>query len=305
MRRLDLVADLAPELQIAVDKFKYNLEHDHAKLESISQQLLSLSWLADRKSREAFTRRPIHVDEPATDTISHLARRVAAAWEPPNLIAAPLESFAPLFPVPTEHHESARELARRYGQQIAAAINSGDRDAFGPIFHTLREWADTRSDPDQWAAALWHAVHRKGRKACPERPAPKPALKPVLSLSKGLPRGSRRGTGSLAFHAFPAQLIARLQEPRQIPDQIAIVGLSYHQHAGNGSTELAEVLAHLDGHPHQVAITQTTFDGQLRQLATVEGRTLGLISDETPIPPGLYTLHLTWNGQGVVYATPA
>jgi len=269
--RLDLVDALAPELQIAVDKFKYNLTHDHVRIGAISEQLESLAWLADRKSRDAFHDRPLHVDDHASDTISHLARHVAGAWEPPNLLTAPLESFAPLFPEPAAHRDAARELARRYGRQVAAVIHSGDRDAFAPIFHALHEWAETRSDPDAWAAAVWHAVHRK----------------------------DRLGTGSLAFHAFPAQLITRLQEPQQVPDRIAIVGLAYHECAP------ANALARFDGQPHQVTVTPTTFHGQLRQLVSVSGRTLGLVSNETPLPPGLYTLNLTWNGQGVVYATPA
>lgn len=277
MGRLDLVDALAPELQIAVDKFKYNLSHDLKKIKAISKQLLPLAWLSDRKDRDAFHNRPIHVDNDATDTISYLARQVGAAWEPPTMRAAPLESFAPLFPKPTSHVDTARELARRYGRQVAAVIRSGDRDGFGPIFSALREWAESRTDPDEWATAVWHAVHRSGRKACPER--------------------SRRGTGSLAFHAFTGQVIAQLvtQPTSPAANPVTIVGLPYHAYASSLNT--------FDGQPQPVTITTTTFRDQVRGLALIAGRALGLVSAETPIPTGLYNLRLTWNGNGVVYAT--
>jgi len=43
---------------------------------------------------------------------------------------------------------------------------------------------------------------------------------------------------------------------------------------------------------------------EAHQLASVAGRTLGLVSNEPPLPPGIYTLHLTWNGVGVICARP-
>jgi len=267
MHRLDFVNALAPELQIAVDKFKYNLTHDLDKIKSISSQLEALDWLADRKSHDAFTKRPIHVTPQATDTISYLANRVAATWQPPNLITSPLESFAPLFPNAQHHTAAARQLTRRYGKQVAAIIRSGDRNAFSPIFHALTEWAETRQDTNQWTNAIWHAVHRPGRK----------------------------GTGSLAFHAFPDQLLARLHQPQRLPPRIDIVGLPYHQHANH--------LPQFQGQPYHLTVTQVTFNDHIRSLIHVANLTLGLASSETPLPPGLYTLHLTWNQNKVVYAT--
>ena len=268
MGRLDLVEALAPELQIAVDKFKYDLHHDEEKIEAISDQLDPLTWLDDRRNREAFYSRPIEVDDDATDTISYLARRIARAWEPPALRSAPIETFAPLFPPENAHTEMARELNRRYARLVAEVINSDHPDGFTPILDTLREWADSRQDPEEWAAAIWHAVHRKN---C-------------------------HGTGSLAFHAFPGQVITRLQEAPQPPEKVVIVGLTYHEHAGD--------LVSFNGQVQPVTITTTKFSDQVRQLALVAGRTLGLISTETPIATGRYDLQLTWNGRRVVYGIP-
>ena len=268
MGRLDLVDDLALELQIAVDKFKYDLRHDQEKIKTISEQLEPIAWLADRKDYEVFRDRPIGVDDEATDTISYLARRVARAWEPPTHRAAPIETSAGLFPPENAHTEAARELNRRYAQLVAEVINSDDPDGFTPILDTLREWADSRQDPEEWAAAIWHAVHRK----------------------------SSQGTGSLAFHAFPEQVIARLQERPRPPDKVSIIGLRYHQYADD--------LASFDGQLRTVIITTTMHNDQVRQLALIGERTLGLVSTETPIRAGRYDLQLTWNGYKVVYGTP-
>ena len=268
MKRLDLVDELALELQIAVDKFKYDLHHDLEKIKAVSEQLQPVAWLADRKSYEVFRDRPIEVDGEAADTISYLARRVARAWEPPAHRAAPIETFNSLFPPENAHTEAARELNRRYARLVAEVINSDDPDGFKPILDVLREWADSRQDPEEWAAAIWHAVHRK----------------------------SSQGTGSLAFHAFPEQVIARLQERPRPPDKVSIIGLRYYQHADD--------LASFDGQSRTVIITTTMFNDQVRQLALVGGHTLGLISPETPIPTGRYDLQLTWNGHQVVYGTP-
>jgi len=268
MGRLDLVDQLALELQVAVDKFKYDLHHDLDKIEAVSKQLRPVAWLADRRSREAFSDRPIEVDGEATDTISYLARRVARAWEPPAHRAAPIETFASLFPPEDAHTEMARELNRRYARLVAEAIDSDAPDGLTPILDTLKEWANNCQDPAEWAAAIWHAVHRK----------------------------SSQGVGSLAFHAFPGQVIARLQEPPRPPDKVSIIGLQYHQYA--------DELASFSGQVYTVIITTTTLNDQVRQLALVGDRTLGLISTETPIPTGRYDLCLTWNGHKVVYGTP-
>jgi len=187
MRRLDLVHTLALELQIAVDKFKYDLHHDLEKIDAVRQELRPVAWLADRKSREVFRTRPIEVDDDASDTISYLARQVARAWEPPTHRAAPVTSFAGLFPIERAHTKAAREINRRYAQLVTSTLASGDPGGLKPILAALREWADRRDDPEEWAAAIWHAVHRVGS----------------------------QGTGSLAFHAFPEQVIARLQRDSQ------------------------------------------------------------------------------------------
>jgi hypothetical protein len=183
MGRRDLADALTCELQVAVDKFKYDLQHDEEKIEAISDELEGVAWLDDRTSRDPFRDRPLKVDEEAADTISWVARQVADAWEPQTVRAAPIEAFVPFFPPPRKYVTAALELNRRYGRLVAEAAEKSDGRAFKPIFDEIDEWARTRQDPEAWASAIWHAVHRN----------------------------ARRGTGSLAFHAFPRQVVERLE----------------------------------------------------------------------------------------------
>jgi hypothetical protein len=266
MGRLDLVNALAPELQIAVDKFKFNLANDQAKLERIADQLQRLAWLADQKDPHAFLKRPLRVDANASDTISHLARRVVARFQPPQLSKRPLVEFAPLFPRTPAHRDNALKLSVRYARLIGEALRQGGKDAFKPIFRTLKDWAETRSNPDEWASAVWHAVHRKGK----------------------------RGSGSLTFNAFPQQIMQALAHQPELPEQIAIVGLCYNEHAAH--------LDRFDGTPFVVTVQSEMLQDQLRSAAYVDGKRLGYVSSETPIPAGIYRLSLLRKG-AVVYAT--
>jgi hypothetical protein len=269
MGRLDLVNALAPELQIAVDKFKYNLSHDLEKIEAIAEQLDRLAWLADQKDPHAFLRRPLRVANAAKadDSISHLARRVIQHWQPPKLAKRPLVEFAPLFSEPTIHRDAALKLSVRYAKLIGEALRQGGKDAFKPIFRALGDWAETRPDPDAWAAAVWHAVHRKGK----------------------------RGSGSLAFNAFPGQVMERLAQQPKLPERVAIVGLRHNDYA-------ISLDLFFDGTPFEVAFRAELFNDELRTAAYVEGKRLGYVSKETPVPLGVYTLSLLRRGS-VVYAT--
>jgi hypothetical protein len=274
MRRLDLVAALAPELQIAVDKFKYNLTHDTAKIWRIASRLEPLGWLHSHKWPETFISKPLALDIGAEDTISHLAAQVNEGWQPPKLSKRPLQEFAPLFPATRAHRQAALKLNARYAVLIRQAMRRGDKNAFRPIFQALRQWADTRPDPEQWAAALWHAVHRRGA----------------------------HGSGSLAFNAFPRQVMAAIHRQPETPERVAIVGLPYNDYA--------EDLDQFDGRAVTVQVVAEVLGGQLRSAVIViagervAGRRLGFVSQETPLPTGLYTLQLSRQGQ-VVYGLSA
>ncbi len=268
MHRLDLVAILAPEIQTAVDKFKFNLHHNDELIKHTADQLKPLAWLNAHKKRETYTTQPMALGRNATDTISHLARNVNAHWQPPTLTKRPLQEFASLFPTPTAHRDAALTLNARYAALVRAAMQSRNRNAFRPIFRTLRTWADSRQAPDAWASAIWHTVHRK----------------------------RARGSGSLAYNAFPVQVMAAINAPPVIPSRVAIVGLKYNAYAAHVHRLAGQVLA--------IDVRAETLGADLRSAVYIAGRRLGFISPETPLQIGNFTFSLTCLG-AVVYATAA
>ena len=266
--RLDIADSLVPELQLAVDSWKYDLENDWSVIREAGQEVKPPVWLKDRNSREAFIGRPLKADN-AADSISLIARQVAQAWEPPKLRCRPLKEFLPLFPHCTRHGQGARRSNQRWGKRIAEAIKEGNLDEVMPELLTiLHDWAEGIKDKDGWAAALWHAAHSS------QHP---------------------QATASLPFHAFPQVVAEKLQGPAQAPDVITVVGLKYH--------EWADDLASLSGATEIVTILETVFDDKIRSIARIAGRVVGLVSSETPCPPGLYARYLVWNESGCVFAT--
>ncbi len=268
MRRLDLVAILAPEIQIAVDKFKFDLRHNYGLIEHATDQLISLAWLDAHKKKTVYVTEPMTLGRHADDTISHLARNVNEHWQPPTLTKRPLQEFASLFPKTQDHRDAALTLNARYAALVRTAMQAQDKDAFRPIFQTLRAWADSRQDPDAWASAVWHAVHRKNAK----------------------------GSGSLAFNAFPVQVMAAINAPPTIPARVAIVGLKYNDYAAHVYRLVGQVLA--------VDVRAETLGADLRSAVYIAGKRLGFISPETPVQIGHFTFALTCLG-AVVYATAA
>ena len=96
--RLDFVASLAPEIQIAVDKFKYDLQHDEALIDDIATQLIKVEWLSNKKDSRVYLTMPLPSN--GTDVISKLVTFINDLWEPPKLLTAPLAEFAHIFPNP-------------------------------------------------------------------------------------------------------------------------------------------------------------------------------------------------------------
>jgi len=266
--RLDIADSLAPQAQVAVDRFKFAVAHDWDVIRKAGQEVEPPGWLKDRNSQVAFIERPMNVDE-CNDTISVIARRVASAWESPKLRCRPLQEFVPLFPRRKEHIAAARRSNQRWGKRIAEAIETGNLDEVMPeLLAVLRDWVETVEDKDAWAAALWRVAHSSKH---PE------------------------ATASLPFHAFPDIVADQLQGPPRPPQVIAIVGLQHH--------EWADALPALSGQSELITVVDTVFDDVTRSLVRVAGLTLGLVSSETPCLPGFYARRLVWNESGCVYAT--
>ena len=282
--RMDLVNQLAPQLQIAVDKFKYNLENDPAVIEVISKQLTPPAWLAGirkldgptgtpqrsqgYKDPDTFLRVPLAVSSTESDPISRLARVITARWQPAQIVSRPLEEFAPVFPRSRYHQEAAIGLCTRYAKLMKEACQREDRTSSRHLLGVLREWALTRTDSAEWAAEVWRAAHSR----------------------------HSRGCASIAFNAFTEQVCQVLAVAPPAPASATIVGLKYGEWVAG--------LERFDGKPFSVSVVAEVVQARVRSVVYIDGRRLGLVSSETPVPPGTYVLALVRCGNVVEAAIP-
>ena len=126
-------------------------------------------------------------------------------------------------------------------------------------------------DRDAWCAAVWRVTHARARR-------------------------NGTGRGSLAFQTFPECVAARVKA-HTVPEaqKVAVVGLAHHDYKGD--------LARFDGRVVPVRFELVEFEYGLRMAAVVDGKTLGLVSKETPVRQGNGSWTLATQG-AVVYATP-
>lgn len=274
--REDLIPQLAQELQVSVDKFKYNLDHDYEFLEECNKVLPPVAWLKDHKKECVYRTRPMQVCD-GEGTVGFLAQTVNRLWQPRNVLARPLLEFKSLLPQATDERvkELATKLAINYGRalrRIGSLEEEQQERERSRLFESLRDWAAKQDNPTEWACALWHAVHTK----------------------------SDASTGSLAFHAFPAEILKAL-ETAELPEQdkVAIVGLQFNAYK--------DTYTQFAGQVHEVKFAMQPLKGRLRMAALVNDNVLGFVSSETPVKAGRRKVALTHsdNGRGlVVYATP-
>lgn len=275
---LHAVPRLAQELQISVDKFKYNLDHDEEFLQMAGDNLPAVEWLKDRKQWDAYTSRPLKVGE-NEGTVGYLVQTVNAFWQF-RFDAKPgkLEWYKDLLPEPSDAWlEKAKQFNVRYSRAISEAMKIEDEDLrkerFSKIYRPLKEWAEAHPDPETCAAAFWHAAHNS----------------------------TSNGKASLPFHAFPAE-IAKAVAAAKAPDseKVTIVGMQYH--------DMPDTFPELDGHMVTVGFRPHVHDGHYRVAAFIGDARLGLVSSETPVRWGVGRYQLSYPKTGkaaVMHATVA
>jgi hypothetical protein len=241
--RLDLVPRLAQELQISVDRFKYDLENDQEYLDLVHEELPTPAWVQDRKRQDAFLNRRMQVD--STDAVGMMVRRANALWQPLDVLSRPLVEYAPLVAEPADEQviAQARTLNQRFGKLISQA--DGKAESLDRLFVALKEWASQVENPTEWARALWHMVHTD--------------------------RSS--GVGSLPFIAFPAEIVGMIGEA-PVTEQVTIVGLGFNTWASR--------LQEVEGE-QTVKFALRPLGGHLRTAAIINGDVLGFVSKETPV----------------------
>jgi hypothetical protein len=181
--REDLVNQLVPQLQAAVDSLKGATPPDQELLKNIAITLKNkygdIAWLKQRKDEGVYLTDSIS-DDGRGDTISRLVREVNQFWTKPELRMSKLSIFAPLFPTPDPRWlNRANQVCKDYGLGMWQASREEQqyKDADKPVpRHIADACASKRKavvsrfeealanckTPEQRmgaAAAFWHSRH--------------------------------------------------------------------------------------------------------------------------------------------------
>jgi len=270
----DAADSLAAQSQISVDMLKWDVTPNWKMLRVMHKRLPRLPWLEQLKDREVFLSKPMGG---AADTIGRLIAHTAPSWQPPQLLARPLEEFAYLVPKcnSPKLRAYAAQAYRQYAQRVSGIMEIEDGDErvaeLSALIRSVKAWADSLNQPEEVFKALWQLAHRK--RSDDQAPS----------------------TGSIVFHAFEGLACDRLRSPAAAPEVVTVVGLKHHG--------WRDGLSQLKGTVDKLVVEETVLKGQIRSLAYLAGKALGIVSSETPTMPGIYERRLLWNGAGAVYAS--
>ena len=271
LQRLDVADQLVPELQIAIDKAKFDLTNNYKLINTLKRKAKGkVAWLDDRKNPNAFITQPLDDDDNA-QPMARLARFVGKHWTPPQFRQRELSQYVYLF---EKQDAPTRKIARtQYNQtcqQIAELLENHPRDTeyrreqFKAIFAALREWANTIENQDAVCAAFWRIAHSST---------------------------NPNATASLAFHAFEPAICRRLNALQPVP-VMSIIGLKHNDFPPD----------EIPTGKQTITISDTTLQDKARLLVTVLGQRLGILAPNTPAPPGEYSRVLIHNGRATIYA---
>jgi len=229
--RSDLAYQLVTELQKALDSLKHEIEPDREVLADIRQQVNPAPWLK-YKNESRISDLPIHLDVDEHDRIGKLYNHVRKEIEDLLTAKLPIEEFKGLV--------SGEEVTRpmfeecRYVNSLYAAVVGRISDRQIKLKADLEkaqaEWEAVRKDPDKELRRQKQLARRKAQSAHyhgEERA--KQEMKAVISFVRvwaasktenrmGWCQALNRvvcngqGSGSILFHAFPQELIAKLAE---------------------------------------------------------------------------------------------
>lgn len=229
--RSDLAYQLVTELQKALDSLKHEIEPDREVLADIRQQVNPALWLK-YKNESRISDLPIHLDVDEHDRIGKLYNHVRKEIEDLLTAKLPIEEFKGL--VSGEEVTRAMFDECRYVNSLYAAVvgRISDRQIKlkADLDKAQAEWEAVRKDPDKELRRQKQLARRKAQSAHyhgEERA--KQEMKAVISFVRvwaasktenrmGWCQALNRvvcngqGSGSILFHAFPQELIAKLAE---------------------------------------------------------------------------------------------
>jgi hypothetical protein len=229
--RTDLAYQLVSELQKALDSLKHEVEPDPQVIADIRQQIAPASWLR-YKNEHRISDLPIHLDVGESDRIGKLYNHVRKEIEDLLANKLPIEEFKGLVsgePVTRPMFDECRYINSVYAAVVGRISERQDR-LKADLDRAQSEWESVRSLSDKelrkaklLARRKAQAAHYQGEERARQEMKSIISYVRVWAASKTENRMAwcqalnrvvcqGQGSGSILFHAFPQELIAKLAQ---------------------------------------------------------------------------------------------
>jgi hypothetical protein len=230
--REELAAQLAKELQNALDSLKWQVQPDLKLVAEIRQQVGQAAWLRYKNERRV-SDLPLHLETEKTDRIGHLYNHVRKQIEDLLINKAPIEAFKALVvgeQVTREMLEACRFVNRVYAAKIGEIAERREQ-LKKQLENAKAEWDEVRQSPDKelrrkklfaktQAYATCHCDEERGKYEMRAvlafiRIWAQNKMENRMGWLQALNRivcNGQRSSGSILFLAFPQEMIVKLAE---------------------------------------------------------------------------------------------
>lgn len=229
--RTDLAYQLVVELQKALDSLKHEVAPDPEVLSEIRRQVSSPSWLR-YKNEARISDLPLHLDVAETDRIGKLYNHVRKEIEDLLTSKLAIEEFKGLVAGETVTRLMFDECRYVNGVYAAIVARTSERQQKlkADLERAQAEWESARNHPDKevrrgklLARRKAQSAHYRGEERARQEMNSIIAYVRLWATSKSENRMgwcqalnrvvcAGQGSGSILFHAFPQELIAKLAE---------------------------------------------------------------------------------------------
>jgi hypothetical protein len=229
--RSDLAYQLVSELQKALDSLKHEVEPDPKIIADIREQITPAPWLK-YKNQSRISDLPIHLDVDEHDCIGKLYNHVRKEIEDLLTAKLPIEEFKGLVSgesVTRPMFDECRYVNAVYAA-IVGRISERQDKLKADLDKAQAEWEAVRKDSNKearkqrlLARRKAYSVHHHGEERARQEMKAIISYVRVWAASKAENRmgwcqamnrvvSNGQGSGSILFHAFPQELVAKLAE---------------------------------------------------------------------------------------------
>jgi hypothetical protein len=228
----ELAAQLAKELQNALDSLKWQVQPDLKLVAEIRQQVRQAPWLRYKNERRC-SDLPLHLEVEKTDRVGHLYNHVRKQIEDLLINKAPIEAFKALVvgeQVSREMLEDCRFVNRVYAAMIGK-ITERREQLKEQLEKAKAEWDAVRQSSDkELRRQMLFAMNQAYGTCRGDEERGKYEMKAVLALIRIWAQNKaenrmgwlqalnrivctgQRSSGSILFLAFPQEIILKLAE---------------------------------------------------------------------------------------------